>query len=112
RLVVLGRNGAGKSSLIRILHKVLVEGRAVQGIRASGGLVTGYMDQALASVPEKTTPFDFVSGFGEGDQRTRALLAGAGIAVEKQGRPVGELSFGQRARLALLGLRLTEPNFY
>lgn len=50
--------------------------------------------------------------FDLGDQRSRSLLAGAGFAVEKQTRPIGELSFGQRARLGLLALRLQEPNFY
>lgn len=112
RVVVLGRNGSGKSSLIRLLRSVLIEGRAVDGIRASGSLVTGYMDQGLEIVPAGSTPFDFISGFGLGDQRTRALLAGAGIAVEKQDRPVSALSYGQRSRLGLLALRLAEPNFY
>jgi ATPase subunit of ABC transporter with duplicated ATPase domains len=32
--------------------------------------------------------------------------------MEKQSKPIGQLSFGQRARLGLLALRLTEPNFY
>lgn len=112
RLVVLGRNGSGKSTLIRLLRSVLLDGRAVEGIRAGGSLVTGYMDQALELVPEKSTPFDFIAAFGQGDQRTRALLAAAGITVEKQTRPVSTLSYGQKARLGLLALRLTEPNFY
>jgi ATPase subunit of ABC transporter with duplicated ATPase domains len=42
----------------------------------------------------------------------RSLLAAAGFTIEKQGKPIGQLSFGQRARLGLLALRLTEPNFY
>lgn len=42
----------------------------------------------------------------------RALLASAGFQIEKQRRPISELSFGQRARLGLLALRLGEPNFY
>ncbi|HEX9595410.1 MAG TPA: ATP-binding cassette domain-containing protein, partial [Anaerolineales bacterium] len=47
-----------------------------------------------------------------GDQRSKALLAAAGFPLEKQQRPIAELSFGQRARLGLLALRLSEPNFY
>src|SRR5690606_6634117 len=46
------------------------------------------------------------------DARVTALLAAAGFPVEKQGKPIATLSFGQRARLGLLALRLTEPNFY
>jgi ATPase subunit of ABC transporter with duplicated ATPase domains len=112
RVAVLGRNGSGKSTLIRLLRAVLLEGRAIDGIRASGSLITGYMDQGLEMVPARSMPFDFVAAFGPGDQRTRALLAGAGIAVEKQTKPVSSLSYGQKARLGLLALRLTEPNFY
>jgi ATPase subunit of ABC transporter with duplicated ATPase domains len=41
-----------------------------------------------------------------------SLLAAAGFAVEKQDRPIAQLSFGQRARLGLLAIRLQQPNFY
>ena len=50
--------------------------------------------------------------FAVGDQRARTLLAGAGLSVEMQARPVGQLSGGQKARLGMLLLRLAEPNFY
>ncbi|HTM79385.1 MAG TPA: ATP-binding cassette domain-containing protein, partial [Devosia sp.] len=36
----------------------------------------------------------------------------AGFPPEKQDRPIAQLSFGQRARLGLLALRLSQPNFY
>ena len=41
-----------------------------------------------------------------------SLLAGAGFDIETQHRPIESLSPGQKARLGLLALRLTEPNFY
>jgi ATPase subunit of ABC transporter with duplicated ATPase domains len=66
----------------------------------------------MSQLPVKGTPFEFIAGYSQGDQRTKALLAAAGFPVEKQTRPITTLSFGQRARLALLGLRLSEPNFY
>ena len=50
--------------------------------------------------------------FEVGDQRARGLLAGAGLSIEMQGRPIGRLSGGQKARLGMLVLRLTQPNFY
>jgi ATPase subunit of ABC transporter with duplicated ATPase domains len=53
-----------------------------------------------------------VNRFAVGDQRARALLAGAGLSVAMQGRPIGRLSGGQKARLAMLLLRLAQPNFY
>lgn len=47
-----------------------------------------------------------------GDARARALLATAGFAIEFQTRKIAVLSWGQKSRLGLLGLRLAEPNFY
>src|SRR5467141_5018406 len=50
--------------------------------------------------------------FDGDDQRARALLAGSGLSIEMQSCPIGRLSGGQKARLGILVLRLTEPNFY
>jgi ATPase subunit of ABC transporter with duplicated ATPase domains len=50
--------------------------------------------------------------FRPGDQRTISLLASAGFSVDMQRRSIARLSPGQKARLGLLALRLTEPNFY
>lgn len=64
-------------------------------------------------MPDKRSPLDYItSAFNEGDQRSKSLLAAAGFPLEKQDRPISQLSFGQRARLGLLALRLKEPNFY
>ena len=112
RIVLLGRNGTGKTTLIEMLRRVLLRGETVAGLRATPSLVTGYMDQALAFVPEAETPFGYISALGQDDQRTRALLAGAGIDIEANAKPIARLSQGQRARLGLLALRLIEPNFY
>ncbi|HSX75876.1 MAG TPA: ATP-binding cassette domain-containing protein, partial [Shinella sp.] len=40
------------------------------------------------------------------------LLAGAGMTIDMQSNPVGRLSGGQKARLGMLALRLTDPNVY
>ena len=73
----------------------------------------GYCDQALAGLDDKDTPMRTIARrFDVGDQRARTLLAGAGLAIEKQSRPIAQLSGGQKARLGMLVLRLTEPNFY
>jgi len=111
RIVLLGRNGAGKSQLVRLIHQAMT-GRVVPGIKVTPSVVLGYTDQDLSQLPATATPSDIVARFKLGDQRARALLAGAGFVVEKQERPIAKLSFGQKARLGLLVLRLTEPNFY
>lgn len=112
RLVVLGRNGTGKSQLVGLLHRAM-SGVEAPGIRVSPQVVPGYIDQAMSFLPGQETPLGYIAGrFDQGDQRSKSLLAAAGFAVEKQERPIAELSFGQRARLGLLAIRLLEPNFY
>jgi ATPase subunit of ABC transporter with duplicated ATPase domains len=113
RIVVLGRNGAGKSQLVRLLHRAMLERDSIPGVQVSPTVVPGYADQLMSHLPERDTPLGFIAGrFDLGDQRSRSLLAGAGFPVERQQQPIAQLSPGQKARLGLLSLRLTEPNFY
>ena len=109
RVVILGANGTGKSQLIR---SVLA---AIQGeqsaIKAAATLVLGYSEQNLAQLPDGTTPQALISQHAN-DQTTKTLLAGAGIKPDWQTRPLAKLSGGQKARLAMLLLRLSNPNFY
>ncbi|MBZ6077004.1 ATP-binding cassette domain-containing protein [Microvirga sp. WGZ8] len=113
RIVLLGQNGAGKSQFVRLLHRAVRDPDAHPTIRVSPTVVLGYTDQDLSQIPARDTPLGFIlSAFRLGDQRSKALLAGAGFSIEQQQRPVGMLSPGQRARLGLLALRLTEPNVY
>jgi ATPase subunit of ABC transporter with duplicated ATPase domains len=112
RIVLLGRNGVGKSQMVKLLRRAL-SGEDVPGLRASPSIVMGYVDQLMSHLPDATTPHGFISGtFRPGDQRTTSLLASAGFTVDMQQRPIARLSPGQKARLGLLALRLTEPNFY
>lgn len=112
RIVILARNGLGKSTLVRMLRRVLMEGDDVQGIRTTPSLVTGYMDQALFDIPLDVTPFEFIAARAQNDAHARSNLATAGIAYDWQSRPIRTLSLGQRSRVALLALRFMKPNFY
>src|SRR5690606_12449476 len=111
RIVLLGRNGTGKSQLVKLLNRAMSD-EPVPGVKVTPSVVLGYTDQDLSQLSPKATPSEVVGTFRVGDARSRALLAGAGFTVDKQERPIRELSFGQKARLGLLVLRLTEPNFY
>ena len=112
RIVVLGQNGVGKSTFVRLLRSALVDGREVPGIRVTPSLVTGYIDQALSDIPLDQTSFNFIAGLAQSDAHTRSSLATAGITYDWQSRPIKQLSLGQRSRVALLALRFAEPNFY
>ena len=114
RIVLLGQNGAGKTRLLAMLRQAIEKPEAVQaGIKVTHSLALGYSGQDLADLSDGDTPMHaIVSRFDVGDQRARALLAGAGLPVAMQGRPIGRLSGGQKARLGMLVLRLAQPNFY
>ncbi len=113
RIVVLGANGVGKSQFVRLLRHATMPSEAVAGVAVSPTVVLGYLDQLMSHLPAAETVFGFITGqFRLGDQRSVSLLAGAGFEVEAQRRPIAQLSPGQKARLGLLAVRLTEPNFY
>lgn len=111
RLVLLGRNGVGKTQLIRLLRRATTE--LVPGLQVSPSLILGYADQGMAHLPDGRTPHGFIAAQpGISDGRAISLLAGAGLSTEAQSRPIGRLSPGQKGRLGLLALRLAAPNFY
>ncbi|WGS20209.1 MULTISPECIES: ABC-F family ATP-binding cassette domain-containing protein [unclassified Bradyrhizobium] len=114
RIALLGPNGAGKTRFVAALRQAIETAEAAPAeIKATESLVTGYCDQALSDLADADTPMRaIVSRFEVGDQRARGLLAGIGLSIEMQSRPIGRLSGGQKARLGLLVLRLTQPNFY
>jgi ATPase subunit of ABC transporter with duplicated ATPase domains len=142
RIVLIGANGVGKSLLIHRIHLAMTgrpggslapgssgaqpggmparpadrsgsEGAEVPGFRASASVVVGYVDQHMSQLPERDTPIGLLTDrFRLGDQRIRSLLAGAGMPVDRQTQPIGRFSYGERARLGLLVLRLTDPNLY
>jgi ATPase subunit of ABC transporter with duplicated ATPase domains len=111
RIVILGRNGSGKSQLMALVHRALRT--EVPGVTAAPTVVEGWSDQGLHQLDRFATPWEAVTEpFDVGDTRARALLAGAGMGVDLQSARMSALSGGQKARLAMLVLRLTRPNLY
>jgi ATPase subunit of ABC transporter with duplicated ATPase domains len=110
RVVILGHNGAGKTQMVGALLRATLGEDGL--IKAAPSVVLGYSEQNLEQLGGKATPFDLVSRLHSGDAQVRTLLAGAGIRLDRQTGAVDSLSGGQRARLAMLILRLTRPNFY
>ena len=111
RIVLLGANGTGKTQLIKMVQQALSGENNV--VKCAPSVVPAYSDQHLSQLVDTDTPMTTVAGqFDIGDQRTRGLLAGAGVTIQMQDTKIGALSGGQKARLAMLVLRLKNPNFY
>lgn len=111
RVVLLGANGSGKTQLIKMIQRAL--SRADVEVKCAPSVLPAYSDQHLGQIADRETPMEAVAGqFDIGDQRARGVLAGAGISMQMQDTKIEALSGGQKARLAMLILRLKNPNFY
>jgi len=111
RIVLLGANGTGKTLFIRMIQQALAGFESA--VKCAPSVVPAYSDQHLSQLDDDDTPMKAVAGqFDIGDQRARGVLAGAGVAIQMQDTRIGALSGGQKARLAMLVLRLRNPNFY
>ncbi len=115
RVALLGRNGAGKSTVMRLLAGVLP---ALAGERtAARELRIGYFAQhqleqldLAASAFEHLRRCDAAAGGRGGEQPLRDFLAGFGFTGERVFEPVGPYSGGEKARLVLALLAYQRPN--
>ncbi|WP_327173990.1 ATP-binding cassette domain-containing protein [Streptomyces sp. NBC_01335] len=109
RLLVTGPNGAGKSTLLAVLAGALVAptGR----VRRKEGIRTGLLAQdTVFEHPGRTVAETYALGLGE-ERSERVPLATLGLfAARDLDSRVGELSAGQRRRLALALLVADPPD--
>nr|WP_062335109.1 ABC-F family ATP-binding cassette domain-containing protein [Herbidospora sakaeratensis] len=106
RLLVTGANGAGKSTLLAVLAGRL---DAAGEVRRRGGLRVGLLAQDTTfDRPGRTARETYESELGAGRAESAPLESLGLLGPRDLDRPVGELSVGQRRRLAL-ALLVADP---
>jgi ABC transport system ATP-binding/permease protein len=114
RIGVIGINGSGKTHLLRLLAGEIAPTSGA--VKIGQTVHAGHLSQEVTELPESLRVLEAVQ-----EVRTTATLDGTelsatqlaerfGFANEKQWTPVADLSGGERRRLQLLRLLLSEPN--
>jgi ATP-binding cassette subfamily F protein uup len=115
RIGVVGVNGAGKTSLLRMLLGLLppAAGRVTTGVTVRAA----HLSQQVSELPpalrvlEAVEQVKRVMDLGGGRTMTASQLCERfGFTGDGQWTPVGDLSGGERRRLQLLRLLMDEPN--
>jgi ATP-binding cassette subfamily F protein uup len=114
RIGIVGVNGAGKTSLLRMLVGEVQPdaGRVIRGQTVA----PAYLSQHVTELPPRARVLEAVqevsriARIGNQEISASSLAERFGFAASRQWTPVGDLSGGERRRLQLLRLLMAEPN--
>jgi ATP-binding cassette subfamily F protein uup len=114
RIGIVGINGSGKTTLLRAIagERELDGGRRVQGTTVR----LAHLSQDLSDLPLHRRVLQAVEDIAERvtigryEQTASQLAERFGFPAARQWTPVAELSGGERRRLQLVRLLMTEPN--
>lgn len=106
RVALLGHNGCGKSSLLRLLWRQWQTAQTVPGVTFHPRVSLGYYDQSLHQLPDDATLLEALEPFAPELQQRKLALISAGFPWARHGQRVDTLSGGERSRLLFVGLSL------
>ncbi|MES3408268.1 ABC-F family ATP-binding cassette domain-containing protein [Enterobacter hormaechei] len=106
RVAIVGRNGCGKSSLMKLIWRHFSGEPSETGLKLHPRVSPGYYDQTLNQLSEEATIFDALEPFAPDPQTRKMALISAGFPWARHGQNVSTLSGGERSRLLFIGLTL------
>jgi ATP-binding cassette subfamily F protein 3 len=111
RVAVIGDNGTGKTTILKIINSILspLSGR----VRIGANVTIGYYDQAQQNLTDDNTLFDEVrDAYPDlNDTRVRNVLAAFNFTGDDVYKYIKDLSGGERGRVSLAKLMLSGANF-
>ena len=110
RVGIVGANGSGKTTLLKTMLQILPADSGSVKIGAS--VVTGYYAQEQETLPFDSTPIDFVRRLkAMNESQAISFLRGLLFSYNDIYTPIRQLSGGEKSRLQLARLMLTDANF-
>ncbi|KAB8028494.1 ABC-F family ATP-binding cassette domain-containing protein [Fluviispira multicolorata] len=111
RVVILGKNGCGKSVFLKKLAEQYNSNHSNADIRFNPQCTLGYYDQMLGGISQSLSIFNILRDISTGsDLSVKQNLITAGFPIEEHHKTSLELSGGQRARLQMLLISTIKPN--
>ena len=107
---LIGRNGVGKSTLLKI---IVGELKSDSGeVKIGNRVKVGYLSQGHEELNENATPLEELNNeFGLTEGQARSELARLNLFAQVVEKPIKDLSGGEKTRVALTKLILTGANF-
>ena len=110
RIGVIGKNGVGKSTLLKIINDM--EKQSKGDFKIGDRVKIGYYDQNHQGLnPKRTVLEELMYHFVLSEEEARNICGGFLFTEDDVYKEISSLSGGEKARVAFMKLMLEKPNF-